>query len=66
VHRLSLAECLRWIAHTYPEMARVRYRFWGIEPATLDVGPELSAPVSAAVLAVAAEIRHEVERPVAS
>lgn len=55
-HSLSLAESLRWIALTYPAMAAIRYRFWGIEVERLALVEELSAPVATAVGAVAAEI----------
>jgi hydrogenase maturation protease len=56
VHRLSLPESLRWIALAYPEMAAVRYRFWGIEAAGLELAAGLSPAVLAAVDKVVAEI----------
>jgi hydrogenase maturation protease len=58
-HQLSLPESLRWIAHAYPEMAGVRYRMWGIEPARLSLEEGLSPAVEAAVEAVCEEIRRE-------
>lgn len=44
VHHLSLPESLRWIFIAYPEMARVRYRLWGIEPARVNAEEEGLAP----------------------
>jgi hydrogenase maturation protease len=41
-HALSLPEALRWIALSYPEMAEVRYRFWGIVVGNVSPHPELS------------------------
>jgi len=58
-HQLSLPESLRWVALAYPDMAAVRYRLWGIEPARLDLEEGLSPEVADAVVAVADEIRHE-------
>jgi hydrogenase maturation protease len=55
-HQLSLPECLRWIAVSYPEMAAVRYRLWGIEPARVAFGAGLTPAVAAASRAVAAEV----------
>jgi hydrogenase maturation protease len=57
-HRLSLPESLRCIVHAWPEMAGIRYRLWGIEPARLDPGEGLSDPVARAVGVVAGEIRR--------
>lgn len=59
VHHLSLPESLRWIALGYPEMADVRYRFWGIEVDRVFLGVGLSPGVAAAVANVALEIRRE-------
>ena len=56
-HHLSLPECLRWIAHAYPQMGAVRYRMWGIEAATVTLGTGLSAPVAGAVVEVTDEVR---------
>jgi hydrogenase maturation protease len=55
-HQLGLPESLRWIAHVHPEMSDVRYRLWGIEPASLGPGAGLSPPVAAAVSRVAREM----------
>jgi hydrogenase maturation protease len=55
-HSLSLAESLRWIALTYPAMAAIRYRFWGVEVERLALVEELSAPVATAIGEVAVEI----------
>ena len=60
-HRLSLPENLRWIALARPDLARVRYRLWGIEPRGLDPGSGLSAEALRAVEAVAREIARAVE-----
>jgi hydrogenase maturation protease len=56
-HHLSLPECLRWIAHAYPQMRAVRYRMWGIEAASVTPGAGLSAPVARAVVQVTVEVR---------
>jgi len=61
-HQLSLPESLRWIAHSYPAMARVRYRLWGIEPSSLSLEEGLSPAVAAAVETVADEIRRDAAR----
>jgi hydrogenase maturation protease len=57
VHHLSLPESLRWIHHAYPEMRRVRYRLWGVEPADITLGEGLSEPVESAVPRVSGEIQ---------
>jgi hydrogenase maturation protease len=59
VHLLSLPESLRWLALTYPELAAVRYRFWGIEAGRLVLERRLSEGVERAVTALAAEVRQE-------
>lgn len=56
-HHLSLPECLRWIAHAYPQMSAVRYRMWGIEAASVTPGAGLSATVADAVARVTVEVR---------
>jgi hydrogenase maturation protease len=56
-HQLSLPECLRWIAHTYPQMGALRYRMWGIEAASVTPGAGLSALVAGAVAQVTVEVR---------
>jgi hydrogenase maturation protease len=58
-HQLSLPESLRWIGLAHPEMAGVRYRLWGIEPARLALEEGLSPEVEAAVETVCAEIHAE-------
>lgn len=55
-HRLSLPECLRWLALAVSEMAQVRYRFWGIEVAAVSPRAGLSPEVAAAAGHVAGEI----------
>lgn len=55
-HRLSLPECLRWLALAHPEMAGVRYRLLGVEPGRVGWGAGLSPAVEAAAEALAGEI----------
>jgi len=57
LHHLSIPECLRWILHAFPEMRAVRFRLWGIEPATVSTSCGLSEPVVQAVGQVASELR---------
>jgi len=52
VHHLSLPEGLRWIRLAYPEMRKVTYRLWGIEPGGMDLGERLSPAVEEAVASV--------------
>jgi hydrogenase maturation protease len=59
VHALSLPEGLRWITLSFPEMARVRYRFWGIVVRHLALVSGLSEQVGAAVDRVVSEILRE-------
>ncbi len=61
-HALSLPEALRWIALSYPEMAGVRYRMWGIGVRDLTLRTGLSPVVSAAVDRTVGEIVQEAER----
>lgn len=58
-HRLSLPECLRWLALATPELAGVRYRFWGIEVERIGPAVGLSPAVAAAAAQVAAEVVAE-------
>jgi hydrogenase maturation protease len=58
-HALSLPEGLRWISLSYPEMAAVRYRLWGLVAGRLSLGSGLSDQVEAAVGRVVQEIRRE-------
>jgi Ni,Fe-hydrogenase maturation factor len=55
-HALSLPEGLRWISLSYPEMAAVRYRFWGIMVRRLSLVSGLSDEVGVAVERVVQEI----------
>jgi hydrogenase maturation protease len=55
-HHLSLPESLRWMAITYPDMAGVRYRMWGVEPETIEPRPGLSSAIVAAVERLVGEI----------
>ena len=55
-HHLSLPECLAWILHAYPDMRQVRFRLWGIEPASLAPSNKPSAAVAAAIPLVADEV----------
>jgi len=58
-HALSLPEGLRWITLSFPEMAAVRYRLWGIVVRHLSLVSGLSEQVGAAVDRVVAEILRE-------
>jgi hydrogenase maturation protease len=62
VHHLSLPESLRWIALAYPEMAHVRYRFWGIEVSRVALHAGLSPAVAQAVVEVASEVARDILR----
>jgi hydrogenase maturation protease len=64
VHHLSLPESLRWLILSWPEMAEIRWRLWGIEPGFLGSREELSPEVAAAVESVAEEIREALAREV--
>lgn len=61
-HRLSLPECLRWIALAMPEMAQVRYRFWGVEVERIFPSSKLSPRVAAAAAQVAKEMAAAAHR----
>ncbi len=61
-HALSLPESLRWISLSYPEMAAVRYCFWGIAAGRIELASGLSDAVAAAVERVAVEIVRESSR----
>jgi len=56
VHHLSLAEGLRWILHSCPAMAGVRFRLWGVEPEGVEPVEALSPMVARAAGTVAREI----------
>jgi hydrogenase maturation protease len=58
-HALSLPEGLRWISLSYPEMAGVRYRLWGIVARRLSLKSGLSEEVGAAVERVVSEILRD-------
>jgi len=60
-HQLSLPECLRWLAHGYPEMAVVRYRLWGVEAFRMDLREGLSRPVQRGVERLCEELVAELE-----
>jgi hydrogenase maturation protease len=60
-HALSLPEGLRWISLSYPEMAGVRYRFWGMVVRHLSLESGLSGEVGAAVDRLVPEILRELE-----
>jgi len=55
-HALSLPENLRWLLFARPEMSKIRFRAWGIEPFLVGKGDSLSPPVAAAVPRVLNEI----------
>jgi hydrogenase maturation protease len=65
-HQLSLPECLRWLAHGYPEMASVRFRLWGIEVSRIELREGLSPEVEAAVERLCDELLLELGRPAAA
>jgi hydrogenase maturation protease len=58
-HALSLPEGLRWISLSYPEMAAVRYRLWGIVARRVSLLSGLSDEVGAAVERVVSELLRE-------
>ena len=58
-HHLSLSESLLWLNHTYPEMTRIHYRFWGIEAQSTTMGKGLSSAVAAAVKRTANQVAKE-------
>jgi len=56
-HHLSLSENLRWITLGCPAIAGVRFRLWGIEPASFTPGEGLSVEVARSVPLAARRIR---------
>ena len=60
VHHLSLAEGLRWIVHSCPAMAGVRFRLWGVEAESVEPVEALSPVVARAARIVAREIADAV------
>ncbi len=61
-HALSLPEALRWIALSYPEMAAVRYRFWGVVARELALRAGLSVEVERGMARVTEEILGSLRR----
>ena len=61
-HALSLPENLRWLLIARPEMKKIRFRAWGIEPASVEPGESLSPSVAAAVRRVVREVAEELLR----
>jgi hydrogenase maturation protease len=59
-HQLSLPDGLRWLIHSYPELAGVRFRLLGVEPDTLAPTSRLSSAIAEAVVALAHQITNEV------
>jgi hydrogenase maturation protease len=55
-HQLSLPESLRWLIHGCPELARVRFRLWGVEPEALGAVSGLTSRVAAAGLSLSVEL----------
>jgi hydrogenase maturation protease len=55
-HHVSLAEGLRWICHTFPRMAALSFRLWGVEPTRVGPSRGLSDTVSTAARIVSDEI----------
>lgn len=58
-HHLSVPECLRWVRHSWPEMVRVRYRMWGVQPDRIEPTGALSAVVARSVESIADEVLGE-------
>jgi len=58
-HQLSVPECLLWLRHSWPDMAQVRYRMWGIQPDRIEATGALSPAVSRSVQRVADEVLAE-------
>jgi hydrogenase maturation protease len=48
-HHSDLAEGLRWIIHTRPEMAEIRFRLYGIEAAVVRPGQRRSRAVERSI-----------------
>jgi hydrogenase maturation protease len=55
-HHIGLAEGLRWICHTFPRMAALSFRLWGVEPARVAPPEGLTDPVAAAARTVSDEM----------
>ena len=55
-HHVALAEGLRWICHTFPRMAALSFRLWGVEPARVAPGEGLSDDIAIAARTVSAEM----------
>ena len=56
VHHVSLSEGLRWICHTFPRMAALSFRLWGVEPARVAPGEGLSNDIALAARTVSDEM----------
>lgn len=63
-HALSLPACLRWVLLAVPRLAEAEVEFLGIEPERVAPGTPLSAPVDAAVAALASELGAQFGNPV--
>ncbi len=62
VHALSVPGCLAWLRLAEPRFEGVRFRAWGIEPASVEPGESLSPSVAAAVRRVVREVAEELLR----
>lgn len=62
-HRLAVPESLRWLNLAFPEMRRIRYRLWGVEPERVAHREGLSPAVERGAVAVALEIADACSRP---
>jgi hydrogenase maturation protease len=62
-HHLSLPECLRWIRHTWRELAAVELRFWGVEAIRVEPSEALSPAVAEAGRKAADEMLAELSKP---
>lgn len=56
VHHLGLTEGLLWMLHAHPEMARVRFDLWGVEPETVSPIEALSEIVDKTVRCLVKEL----------
>ena len=57
-HHPNLAESLRWIIHTRPEMAEIRFRLYGIEAEVVLPGKRPSRAVDRSIDRLVARIGH--------
>lgn len=58
-HHLALGEAVRWIRHTFPRMAALSLRLWGVEPARVAPPEGLTEAVTAAARSISDELLGE-------